>query len=269
MGKKIHAEMEAQREIFTEGATERGIDAGQGHRGLRPDGQVRRLRLQQVARRRLRAGRLPDRLAEGEPPRRLHRGLDDAWISTRPTSWPATCRRRARLGIRVLPPDINRSGADFVVETTEEGKPAIRFALAAVKRVGAAAMEALVAGARRQPLRRPRRLRRSGRSAAAEQDADREPGQGRRLRQPGEEPRPAVRRRRGHPAPRPGRRRGKRQRARSRCSAARIRGPSRCACRRCRIGRNSRSCLRGGGGRLPPLGASAGCLQVRRCDASA
>ena len=31
------------------------------------------------------------------------------------------------------------------METTEEGKPAIRFALAAVKRVGAAAMEALVA----------------------------------------------------------------------------------------------------------------------------
>ncbi len=51
----------------------------------------------------------------------------------------------ARLGIPVLPPDINRSGAEFRVETTPEGKEAIRFALAAVKRVGEAAMRDLVA----------------------------------------------------------------------------------------------------------------------------
>jgi DNA polymerase-3 subunit alpha len=50
----------------------------------------------------------------------------------------------ARLGIPVLPPDINRSGAEFRVETTPEGKEAIRFALAAVKRVGEAAMKDLV-----------------------------------------------------------------------------------------------------------------------------
>ena len=52
MGKKIRAEMEAQREIFIEGATARGIAAGEGRRGVRPDGEVRRLRLQQIARRR-------------------------------------------------------------------------------------------------------------------------------------------------------------------------------------------------------------------------
>ncbi|MCS6892285.1 MAG: DNA polymerase III subunit alpha [Rhodovarius sp.] len=45
----------------------------------------------------------------------------------------------ARLGIRVLPPDINRSAADFAIE---DG--AIRFALAAVKRVGLSAMQELV-----------------------------------------------------------------------------------------------------------------------------
>ena len=50
----------------------------------------------------------------------------------------------SRLGIPVLPPDVNRSGAEFLVETTEEGKQAIRFALAAVKRVGAQAMQDLV-----------------------------------------------------------------------------------------------------------------------------
>ena len=44
--------------------------AGEGDRGLRPDGEVRRLRLQQIARRRLCAGRLSDGLDEGEPRRR-------------------------------------------------------------------------------------------------------------------------------------------------------------------------------------------------------
>ncbi len=46
----------------------------------------------------------------------------------------------SRLGIKVLPPDINRSGAEFVIE---DG--AIRFALAAIKRVGLQAMKELVA----------------------------------------------------------------------------------------------------------------------------
>ena len=45
----------------------------------------------------------------------------------------------SRLGIKVLPPDINRSAAEF---TVEEGQ--IRFALAAIKRVGLEAMRGLV-----------------------------------------------------------------------------------------------------------------------------
>jgi DNA polymerase-3 subunit alpha len=50
----------------------------------------------------------------------------------------------ARLGIKVLPPDINLSGAEFTIEDREDG-PAIRFALAAIKRVGLQAMRDLVA----------------------------------------------------------------------------------------------------------------------------
>ena len=50
----------------------------------------------------------------------------------------------SRLGIPVLSPDVNKSGAEFLVERNAEDKPAIRFALAAVKRVGAAAMQDLV-----------------------------------------------------------------------------------------------------------------------------
>src|SRR3546814_19361477 len=54
-----------------------------------------------------------------------------------------------RLGIALLPPDINRSEADFGVEVAREdsgdGTPAIRSALAALKNFGANAMAALVA----------------------------------------------------------------------------------------------------------------------------
>jgi DNA polymerase-3 subunit alpha len=49
-----------------------------------------------------------------------------------------------RLGIAVLPPDVNKSGPDFRVETLDDGKLAIRYALGAVKRVGVAAMTELV-----------------------------------------------------------------------------------------------------------------------------
>jgi DNA polymerase-3 subunit alpha len=51
----------------------------------------------------------------------------------------------SRLGIAVLPPDINRSGAEFRLETQADGGAAIRFALGAVKRVGLGAMKGLCA----------------------------------------------------------------------------------------------------------------------------
>src|SRR5438552_2143388 len=48
--------------------------------------------------------------------------------------------------IALLPPDINRSDVAFAVETdAKSGKPAIRYALAAVKGVGEQAMQDLVA----------------------------------------------------------------------------------------------------------------------------
>jgi DNA polymerase III subunit alpha len=48
-----------------------------------------------------------------------------------------------RLGIAVLPPDINASMPVFSVETAKDGKSAIRYALAAVRNVGRQAMEHL------------------------------------------------------------------------------------------------------------------------------
>ena len=47
MGKKIKAEMEAQRENFIDGAVARGVDGPQAERHLRAGRQIRRLRLQQ------------------------------------------------------------------------------------------------------------------------------------------------------------------------------------------------------------------------------
>ncbi len=48
-----------------------------------------------------------------------------------------------KLGIELLPPDVNRSSDDFTVERTAEGKKAIRYALAAIKGVGRDAMNRL------------------------------------------------------------------------------------------------------------------------------
>src|SRR5690606_5375692 len=51
----------------------------------------------------------------------------------------------ARQGISLLPPDINRSEVEFSVEYDAAGKGAIRYALAAVRNVGAAPMAQIVA----------------------------------------------------------------------------------------------------------------------------
>jgi len=49
-----------------------------------------------------------------------------------------------RSGVVIEPPDVNRSEADFTVERTDDGY-AVRYALAGIKNVGEKAMEALVA----------------------------------------------------------------------------------------------------------------------------
>ena len=51
----------------------------------------------------------------------------------------------ARLELRVLPPDINRSQAQFNVERNEAGRLAIRFGLANIKNVGRGAIDLVVA----------------------------------------------------------------------------------------------------------------------------
>ena len=50
-----------------------------------------------------------------------------------------------RMGVAMLPPDVNASEAEFSVEVAADGNLAVRFALAALKSVGEGAMERLVA----------------------------------------------------------------------------------------------------------------------------
>jgi DNA polymerase-3 subunit alpha len=49
-----------------------------------------------------------------------------------------------RLGIKVLPPDVNRSGENFTIDNTETEAQAIRFGLAAIKNVGATAIRPII-----------------------------------------------------------------------------------------------------------------------------
>ncbi len=144
MGKKIRSEMESQRQVFSEGAIARGIPPGK-------------------------AGEIFDLMARFAEYgfNKSHAcayalvAYQTAWMkANHPAVFLAACmslaisntdklaayrQEAARLGIPVLPPDINRSGADFAVERDAEGRLAIRYALAAVKKVGLAAMQAVVA----------------------------------------------------------------------------------------------------------------------------
>ena len=56
-------------------------------------------------------------------------------------TYVADCRS---LGIDVLPPDINTSGFDFSIEDRENGPPAIRFGLGAIKNVGSHPVELIM-----------------------------------------------------------------------------------------------------------------------------
>jgi DNA polymerase-3 subunit alpha len=144
MGKKIRAEMEAQRKIFCDGAEARGIEPAKAAEIFD----------------------LMERFADygfnkSHAAAYALVSYQTAWLkANHPVAFMAASmtldlsntdklaghmQECARLGIPILPPDINRSGAEFRVEVTPEGKQAIRFALAAVKRVGEAAMRDLVA----------------------------------------------------------------------------------------------------------------------------
>jgi DNA polymerase-3 subunit alpha len=62
----------------------------------------------------------------------------------------AECRR---MGIEVLPPEINRSGLDFTIENQADGTPVIRFGMGAIKNVGEGPVETILASRQEGPFR--------------------------------------------------------------------------------------------------------------------
>ena len=151
MGKKNVAEMAKQRAMFRDGAAKNGCQRAPGRRDLRPDGEIRRLRLQQVARRGVRAGRVPDRVAEGALPGRVHgrgavvghgqhrqgrrlsstRRARSAWTCCRPTSM-----RRATCSMRSIRTD---SARDPLRPRRGQGRRPRRVSKASSRRANAAA----------------------------------------------------------------------------------------------------------------------------------
>ncbi len=152
MGKKIRAEMDAQRATFVEGAVGRGIP------------QAKAVEVFELMAKFADYG-----FNKSHAAAYALVAYQTAWLKTNhPVEFLAACMSLAinntdklaalrqeaeRLGIRVLPPDVNRSGADFTVDADAAGRPAIRYALAAVKRVGMAAMQSLVAARGARPFK--------------------------------------------------------------------------------------------------------------------
>jgi DNA polymerase-3 subunit alpha len=151
MGKKIRAEMEQQRKIFTDGATSRGITAAKAEEVFD-----------------LMAKFADYGFNKSHAAAYALVAYQTAWMkANHPEAFIAACmslavsntdklaalrQEASHMAIPVLPPDVNRSGADFTVERREDGKLAIRYALAAVKKVGMAAMQSLTAARAERPF---------------------------------------------------------------------------------------------------------------------
>jgi DNA polymerase-3 subunit alpha len=143
MGKKVKSEMEEQRRHFIDGAVARGVDKGTarhifeqvykfaGYGFNKSHAAAYALIAYQTAY--LKANYPVEFLAASMT---LDLGNTDKLNTFR--------QELDRLGIRLLPPDINKSAAVFKVEVLPSGERAIRYALGALKNVGVQAMEVVV-----------------------------------------------------------------------------------------------------------------------------
>ena len=144
MGKKIAAEMEQQRKIFTDGATARGVSPEKATEVFDLMAKFADYGFNKSHAAAYALVAYHTAYMKANHPEAFLAGCMSLALSN--TDKLAALRQEAtRMGIRVLPPDINKSGADFTLERDGEGKLCIRYALAAVKKVGEAAMTALVA----------------------------------------------------------------------------------------------------------------------------
>jgi DNA polymerase-3 subunit alpha len=144
MGKKIKSEMESQRKIFAAGAEERGVSAPQaelifekmakfaGYGFNKSHSAPYAMLAYQTA-----------YLKANHPVEFLAASM--AYSIANTDKLNVFRQEMQRMGIGLLPPDINRSTETFTVELTPDGGKAVRYALAAVRNVGGPAMKALVA----------------------------------------------------------------------------------------------------------------------------
>jgi DNA polymerase-3 subunit alpha len=152
MGKKIKAEMDAQRERFVSGAAKGGLDKAKANEIFdllakfadygfnKSHAAAYALVAFQTAY--LKANFPVEFLAAS-----MTLDLDN-------TDKLSEFRREAqRLGFKVIPPSINRSGVVFDVVYDAEGKGSILYALAAVKGVGRQAIEAVVEARGDEPFK--------------------------------------------------------------------------------------------------------------------
>ncbi len=169
MGKKKAEEMAEHRAIVPRGRGEEWPHRRESRRNLRLDGEVRRLRLQQVARGRLCAARVLHRVAEGAPSGRIH-GSEYVARHGRHRQGRRLSQRSARAR-----PDRAAAGRQLVtlscsMRSTRTGTPrsnTIRYGLGAVKGVGHGAVRKVVdARTRGGAFTRPGRFLPSRRRAA-------------------------------------------------------------------------------------------------------
>ena len=144
MGKKIKAEMDEQRQNFVDGAVQRGVDAGKaseifdqvakfaGYGFNKSHAAAYALVAYQTA-----------YLKANHPVEFMAASMTYIMGSTDKLNTYA--QELTRIGVKLLPPDINRSEPTFAVEEGPDGKLAIRYALGAIRNVGMQAMETVVA----------------------------------------------------------------------------------------------------------------------------
>ncbi len=144
MGKKIKAEMDAQRAIFTEGAKKNGVDPQQasnifdlvakfaGYGFNKSHAAAYAVVAYQTA-----------YLKANYPVEFIAASMNYELNATDKLS--QFVQEAQKFGIQILPPDMNRSQVLFSVEALADGQLAIRYGLSAVKNVGPQAMEMIVA----------------------------------------------------------------------------------------------------------------------------
>ncbi|MBL8692106.1 MAG: DNA polymerase III subunit alpha [Rhodospirillaceae bacterium] len=143
MGKKIKEEMDQQRKAFVDGAVERGVAATKaseifdqvakfaGYGFNKSHAAAYALVAYQTA-----------YMKANYPVEFMAASMTYVMGSTEKLNTFA--QELARVGVKLLPPDINKSEPTFAVED-HEGKLAIRYALGAVRNVGMQAMESVMA----------------------------------------------------------------------------------------------------------------------------